>query len=89
MIHHEVQPVRHQIMSNLPKPALGRKELQPQTPRQYGSLVTVAQRSYSFGLLEVYGTKFASRRFLKRTARPSYARKISRTRKPCRKDLIR
>ena len=38
-------------------------------------LVTAAQRGYSSGLLEVYGTKFASRRFLKRTARPSYALK--------------
>ena len=36
-------------------------------------MVTVAQRSYSFGLLEVYGTKFAGTRFLKRAARPSYA----------------
>ncbi len=36
-------------------------------------LVTVAQRSYSFGLLEVYGTKFAGRRFQKRPARPSDA----------------
>jgi len=27
-------------------------------------VVTVAQRSYSFGLLEVYGTKFSGTRFL-------------------------
>jgi hypothetical protein len=31
-------------------------------------VATVAQRGYSFGLLEVYGTKFASRRFLERAA---------------------
>jgi hypothetical protein len=75
MIHHEVQAVRAQIMSNPSKQALGCQKLQRQTPRQYGSgvLVTVAQRGYSFGLLEVYGTKFAGGRFFERTARPSYA----------------
>ena len=36
-------------------------------------LVTIAQRGYSLGLLGVYGTKLAGRRFLIRAARPSYA----------------
>jgi len=67
-------------MSNLPKQARGREERERESPSQYGSggqegtprhLVTAAHRGYSFRLLEVYATKFARRRFPKRSARPS------------------
>ena len=67
-----------------------RAQRQRQTPGQYGSasVVTVAQRSYSFGLLEVYGTKFAGRRFLKRARAIIVCVQKLRT-KSCRKDFRR
>jgi hypothetical protein len=40
--------------------------------RRAPRLVTAAQRGYSFDLL-LYDTKFATKRFLKRTALPTYA----------------